>query len=268
MKKLISIISLTLLFLLLSPIQSMAHELYIQPNQYNVEGEVTVNVFWGHLREFIDKGNAEDYELRVKKPNGEVEELSLEAIGVHARSIYTPTQNGEYVFFATRAPSVFTPDNGVPTKSVQMTKYVFGFGEGDSVSHLPVEIPFEIVATSFTDKEIKAKVLYEESTKADVIVTAYGPKGEVLEGTTDSNGEFAFSLSSNGEWLIKANYRFNEEGIINDRDYSAVSYTTTLIMDNTSNATAEQMDIGTKILLFVSGILIGAALAFLIRRKR
>ncbi len=262
--------------LLLSP-KAFAHELFIEVKEDRASGELQVDVLWGHIRDFLDQANYENYELYVREPDGNVKQLELEGIGVQARAHFNPQTEGEYVFWANRIPSTYTPGDGITRLSVQMAKHIVQVGDGPETSSQPVDLLLDIVPeTSVKNFELgtfKAEVLLEGEPIADATVTAYGPNDEIFEGTTDSDGAFEFELTSNGQWLLKANIQTEESGTVNDVDYELTSRTSTLLLDNSNevkSATQSENSSNpfTLITILIVGLLLGAALTFMFSKGK
>lgn len=228
---------------------------------------------WGHIRDYLDQASYLDYELFVRTPSGQVTQLDLEGIGVQARSYYSPVEQGEYVFWALRRPGTFTPQGGISTLSIQQAKAVYHHGEGSGTANDPVEILLEIVPeidlTIFPGNEFKGIVLFEGSPAASAVISAYGPSGEVFEGTTSAEGRFELTLGSPGVWLITTNIATYEFGNSNGVNYGRVSRTSTLLFDNersfamhmqdSSIQLSDRLSIFGMILPFIIGILVGGA---------
>lgn len=277
MKKTLTLTFMALLFfvLLITP-KAFAHELFIDIKEDRVTGELQIDVLWGHIRDFLDNANHENYELFVKDPEGNVSQLELEKIGVQARAFLTPQVDGEYVFWANRAPGTYTPGDDITRLSVQMAKTVYQVGTGNEIASEPTGLLLEIVPetslSNFHTGNVNGIVLYEGNPLADAVVTAYGPKDEILEGTTDADGAFDFNLTSTGKWLIKANFETDESGTLNEDEYERTSRTTTLLIDTSQeNSPTSSSDNNsspiTYIALIVIGLLVGAAITFMFVRK-
>lgn len=262
-----------LLFALFIAPKAFAHELFIQVQEDQQSSELQIDVLWGHLRDFLDQANYENYELYVQYPSGNVEELELEKIGVQARAYIQASEEGQYLFWASRKPSTYTPGDGVTRLSIQLAKTVYQVGEGNNNASEPVNLLLEIVPTtdltSFTKGTIEGIVLFEGEPRSDITVTAYGPMGEHLEGVTGADGAFNFNFESYGEWLLKASFQTDESGILVDTEYELTGRTTTLLLDTT-----QPMDQGTSspnnltiIVVFIIGLLVGSGLTFVAIRK-
>ena len=253
-----------------------AHEMWIEVK--DLEGEFRVEVFWGHIRDYLDSASHEDYELFVRYPDGSVEELETEGIGVQARAFINPREEGEYVFWALRNPGTFTPDGGLTTLSVQLAKSVFQYGSGPGTAAEPVDILLEIIPevdlTDFGTGQFKGAVLMEGTPAESAIISAYGPQNRALEGISDSDGTFQLNLDLPGIWLIKANVADEDEGTHNGEDYAMISRTTTLLIDTGSDVETAASASGSggsaemMVLLLIAGILLGAAAVFLYQSKR
>ncbi|MFN7251459.1 MAG: DUF4198 domain-containing protein [Anaerobacillus sp.] len=273
MKKLIFLTTFVL-FLIFAP-KAFAHELFIQVQEDKASNELQIDVLWGHLRDFLDQANYENYELFVRYPSGEVEQLDLEKIGVQARAFIPATEKGEYVFWATRKPGTYTPDDGVTRLSLQMAKTVHQVGSGNETASEPVGLMLEIVPETslgnFTKGKLKGKVLLESEPLAEATITAYGPDGELLEGVSANDGFFEFDLQSNGEWLIKASFQTEEAGILEDTEYELVGRTTTLLVDTTNpsanNAASTSTNPLSYIAVLIIGLLMGASITFISLKK-
>lgn len=266
-----------LVFLLASSVS--AHEMWIEVEE--AEGEMKVEVLWGHIGDFLDRASHEDYQVFVRFPDGTVEKLEMEGIGVQARTYVLPQEEGEYVFWATRNPGTFTPGDGVTTLSVQMAKSVAQYGEGPGTADEPVDILLEIIPEvdldSFTSGKFQGTVLLEGSPAAGAAISAYGPGDRALEEESDADGSFQLDLDVPGTWLIKANVTTEEEGTHEGEDYGRTSHTTTLLIDTgdsghddvktavaTGTASGSSVMMG---LIFIAGLLLGAAGTFVVKKK-
>lgn len=255
--------------------KGLAHELYIQVKEDTVTEELQIDILWGHIRDFLDQADHENYELYVRYPNGEVSTLPLEPIGVQARAYLKPSEHGEYLFWAVRKPSTYSPNDDDTILSKQMAKAVHQVGEGDSTVAAPTDLLLEIVPErslrQFTTGTFYGTVYFEGSPSASINVSAYGPNGEVLEEITDENGVFALEFNSTGAWLIKANISSEETGSIDGTDYNRISQTSTLVI-NTKEAEGESADPGTDYVsltfLFIIGLLLGSAVTLLFTKKK
>ncbi|MFV8828695.1 DUF4198 domain-containing protein [Alkalihalobacterium sp. APHAB7] len=232
-------------------------------------------MLWGHIRDFIDAGNYENYKLQVRYPDATVETLPLEKIGVQARVYFQPTEEGEYVFWAERKPSTYTPDGGETQLSLQMAKTTFYKGDGGETSSQPTDLALEVIPTnslkSFTTGVLQGQVLLEGEAVPDAAISAYGPQGEVLEGVSDADGHFELELSSRGEWLIKANVRTDDGGVLEDEDYTKTSRTSTFLI-NTENAESPSgsgdVSMWSLILTGLIALLVGSALTLLLTGRK
>ncbi|OIJ14136.1 hypothetical protein BKP35_08030 [Anaerobacillus arseniciselenatis] len=278
MKRTLTFIFIATLFftLFLTP-KAFAHELFIEVKEDRQTGELRIDVLWGHIRDFLEVANYEDFELFVRDPGGNVEQLELEGIGVQGRAHLIPQTEGEYVFLANRKAGTYTPGDGITRLSVQMAKTVYHVGDGPETVSQPVDLLLDIVPeTSVKNFDIgtfKGNVLLNGSTIAEATVTAYGPKDEILEGTTDSDGAFEFEITSNGQWLLKANIETEESGNVDGGDYELTSRTSTLLIDNTKEAPATTTSTTnanpfTLITILVIGLLLGSALTFMFTKGK
>ena len=255
--------------------KGLAHELFIHIEEDQETGELRVDILWGHIRDFIDAGNYENYKLQVRHPDGTVEPLPLEKIGVQARAYFQPTEEGEYVFWAERKPSTYTPDGGETQLSLQMAKTTFYKGNGSETSSQPTDLALEVIPThslsSFTTGEFKGQVLLEGMAVSDAAISAYGPQGEVLEGVSDADGHFELELSSRGEWLIKANVRTDDSGVLEDEEYTKTSRTSTFLM-NTENVESQSgsgdVSMWSLILTALIALLVGSSATLLITGRK
>lgn len=266
-KKMVLLLVVTVLcFSLLMGTTAFAHELWIDVEEVPEGGELKVDVLWGHIRDFLDQANYEDYQLYVRTPGGQVNQLELERIGVQGRAYIDAAQQGQYVFWAIREPGTYTPGGGVTTLSVQKAKTIYQHGQGAGTAGEPVEMLLEIVPetdlTAFTGNEFKGTALFEGNPAPSAVISAYGPSGEVLETETSSEGQFEFNLQSSGIWLVKANISSVEEGNLDGQEYGMVSRTTTLVFDTgaktaPSQAGSVQASTPTPILGMVLPLIIG-----------
>ncbi|RXJ00309.1 DUF4198 domain-containing protein [Anaerobacillus alkaliphilus] len=272
MKKVL-IVTLLMISLLIAP-KAFAHELFIQVKEDQTSNELQVDVLWGHLRDFIDQGNPDNYELFVKLPNGQTKQLEMERIGVQARAFIPASETGQYVFWAMRKPSTYTPGDEPTRLSLQRAKTVYHVGSGDNITNHPVGLDLEIIPETnlaiFNQGLLKGNVLFEGNPQSNVTVTAYGPAGEHFEGVTGADGAFEFNLRSNGEWLIKASFQTDESGTLDDTDYELTGRTTTLIFDN-SYPIANENNYENPLMyiaVLLIGLLLGSAFTFLILKRK
>lgn len=272
MKKVL-MLALLMVSLLFTP-TAFAHELFIQVKEEKTSNELQIDVIWGHLRDFVDQGNPENYELFVRFPNGQTKQLEMERIGVQARAFVPSDEKGQYVFWAMRKPSTYTPSDEPTRLSLQRAKTVYQVGTGGEVSNQPVGLDLEIVPetnlATFNQGTLKGSILFEGNPQSNVTVTAYGPSGEHLEGVTGADGLFEFELRSNGEWLIKASFQTDESGTLNDTSYELTGRTTTLIIDNTPPVTIDASYDNPLIYIAVLmiGLLLGSAVTFMILKRK
>ena len=277
MKRMLTFAFIATLFLtlLLTP-KALAHELFIEVKEDRASSELRIDVLWGHIRDFLDQANYEDFELYVRTPDGNVEQLELEGIGVQGRAHLMPQADGEYVFWANRRAGTYTPGDDITRLSVQMAKHIVQVGDGPETSSQPVDLLFDIVPeTSVKNFDIgtfKGSVLLDGSPIADATVTAYGPKDEILEETTDNDGTFKFDLTSKGQWLLKANIQTEESGKVDGEDYELTSRTSTLLIDNSQEmpaaTTSANANPFTLITILVIGLLLGSALTFMFIKEK
>ncbi|QOY37919.1 DUF4198 domain-containing protein [Anaerobacillus isosaccharinicus] len=274
MKKTIAL-TIFILLLLITP-KAFAHELFIQVKKDDVSNELQAEVLWGHLRDFLDQANHENYELYVRYPNGETEQLELEKIGVQARAYLNASEKGEYVFWANRVPSTYTPEDDVTRLSVQMAKAIYQVGSGNLTANQPVGLSLEIVPeaslANFKTGKVKGSVLLDGEPLSGATLTAYGPEGELLEEVSSDDGTFEFNLQSNGEWLMKATFQTEESGKLEDTEYELIGQTTTLLVDTTSTSSSynnlNSTNPLTMIAVFFIGLLLGAAITFVSVKKK
>ncbi len=274
----LTVLIILLVFLLSSSVS--AHELWIEVAEEAGGNELKVEVLWGHIRDFLDRASHEDYQLFVRFPGGNVQELDLEGVGVIGRAYLVPQEQGEYVFWALRNPGTFTPGDGVTTLSVQLAKSVYQFGEGATTAEEPVDVLLEIVPTTdlstFKSGNIEGTVLLEGNPAEGAALSAYGPGDRALEGSTDAGGNFELNLDVPGTWLIKANVSQEEEGTHGGDEYGRVSRTTTLVIDTEDSGTVPAAAPGTEAsgsspimmgMIFIIGLLLGAAGTFFVTKK-
>ncbi len=271
-KKMVLLLVTVLCFGLLMGTTAFAHELWIDVEEVPEGGELKVDVLWGHIRDFLDQANYEDYQLFVRTPGGQVNQLELERIGVQGRAYIDADQEGQYVFWAIRKPGTYTPGGGVTTLSVQKAKTIYQHGQGSGTASEPVGMFLETVPetdlTAFRGGGFKGTVLFEGNPAVSAVISAYGPAGEFLETETSSDGHFELNLQSSGIWLVKANISSVEEGNLDGHEYGMVSRTTTLIFDTgakTAPSPAGSVQAATPtpilgmVLPLIIGLLIGGA---------
>lgn len=248
-----------------------AHELYIEIDEVSEGEELRVDVLWGHIRDYVSEVNLDDYQLHVRYPSGDMEQLDLEAVGVHARAYVPIDEEGSYTFLATKNPGTHSPEEGVTQLSIRMAKVIHQVGDDTSAAEEPVEIDLQMVpdsgASIATIGEFSGTVLMNGEPEPDAAVTAYGPDGEVLEGTSDDNGAFGFTFDSEGKWLLKTNVIHDEPGELNDEAYEEVSHTSTLLLD------IEQLDdndisMWALAAALLAGLLIGASIPLFFLKRR
>lgn len=274
MKKLLCVLGLCVIFILGYAIDAHAHELYIQIEEDLDNNELKIEIIWGHIRDFVDQANHENYELFARYPNGEIIALELEQVGVFARSYLPISGNGEYIFWANRKPSVYSPSADESILSVQMAKAVYHVGKGSSSDNPLVDLTLEILPQEnlgdFGDGEFQGYVLFDGSpAPSGTIVNAYGPQKEILEAKTDDSGAFSLTLNSHGLWLLKANVRTKEEGELNDTHYQEISRTSTLVFDTSSSAkNSSSPSVAMVLILLFTGVLLGSSGTFLIISKK
>lgn len=273
MKKYVIIFTFALICLFSLSTTALAHELFIQIDEDQNSQELRVDIIWGHIRDVIDPANHENYTLFVRYPSGETTQLELQKAGVFARS-YVPLDGaGEYIFWAMRNPSIYSPSEGVNLLSIQMAKTVYQVGDGATSNNPQVNLDLEIIPqidlSDYSSGTFQGLVYREGSpVPAGTVVNAYGPNKEILEGVTDDQGSFSFELDSQGIWLIKANLRLDESGSLGDADYSGISMTTTLAIDTTTDKAPNGPGILMVIILLLTGVLLGASGTFLILGSR
>ncbi|UJL45251.1 DUF4198 domain-containing protein [Virgibacillus sp. NKC19-16] len=252
-----------------------AHELYIEVEEFTESEELRVDVLWGHIRDYVDEANIEDFQLHVRYPNGDTDQLELEEVGVHSRAYVPITDEGAYTFWAERTPSTYTPDDGIAQLSNQFAKQIYHVGGASSNSEEAIEAQLEIIPNEdtahFSTGDFSGTIRLDGSEIADATVTAYGPEHEVLEGVTDDDGTFNFTFDSTGKWLIKANAEVDEAGDIDGEEYEITSHTTTLLV-NTGEADAEDAEEGSNMWSFIAmlvvGLLVGASVILIFLRKK
>lgn len=252
-----------------------AHELWIEVEDKGEE--LQVEVLWGHIGDYLDEANIDDYRLFVRYPSGSVDELALERIGVQGRTFFSPVEEGEYVFWAEREPGTYTPGEGVTTLSVQTAKHLFHFGDGPGTGDQPVEMVLEIVPVTdlseFAHGTLEGKVLWEGEPAAGAAVSAYGPGDRVLEAESDADGFFTLELDVPGTWLVKGNITAEEEGELDGEEYGMASRTTTLLIDadakegGTAAPAAGTFSAVMVIPLLIGLLLGGAGTLFMLRKK-
>ena len=280
-KKRLGLSALIILLVLILSSSVSAHELWIEVTEQAGGEELKVEVLWGHIRDFLDQSNYEDYQLFVRFPEGSVEELELEGVGVIARAYLTPQEKGEYVFWAIRNPGTYTPGDGITTLSVQLAKSVYQFGAGPSTAGEPVDMLLEIIPTTdlsgFKSGKIEGTVLLNGTHAEGAVISAYGPGDRALEGKTGNQGNFELNLDIPGTWLIKANIAVDEDGKHGDEEYGRVSRTTTMVIDTEETGTVAaaappaSMSGTSPVMMgmvFIIGLLFGAAGTFFVTKKK
>ncbi|WP_018933174.1 DUF4198 domain-containing protein [Gracilibacillus lacisalsi] len=249
-----------------------AHELYLDVEEFSDSEELRVDVKWGHIRDYVSEASHEDYELFVRYPNGEEEQLELEAAGVNARAYVPIIEEGDYIFWAERVLGTYTPEDEDTTQlSSHMAKIVHHVGNGSSQVDSPIGLELELVPTidvaDFSTGSLEGYVVLDNEEVAEVHVTAYGPEHEVLEQTTDQDGRFSFDIESSGEWLVKANLILEEDGEIDGEEYDVTSHTSTLLLD-TKEEQQTSANIGSLFIMLVIGLLSGSAATLFVVAKR
>lgn len=213
---------------------ALAHELWIEIDYIN--GKLQADVSWGHVNEFYDPLNHEAVKLFVRYPNGQTEELKLQEAGDQARGSVTAKDKGEYVFWAMRNPSTFSPSDDVTRLSMQMAKTVFVHGEGPATSNAATALPLEIIpdaklAGATVGGTFSGRALLEGQPFAGATVAIYGPDddGDTAKmATTGADGRINFSMPESGQWLVKVSGRVEEAGTLGDTAYNEVSRASTL----------------------------------------
>ncbi|EEG78804.1 DUF4198 domain-containing protein [Dethiobacter alkaliphilus] len=284
MKKAVLITVVCLMVLMLGSMAS-AHELWIEVEHMPVADELRVDVSWGHIRDFYDPANVETFSLFVRYPNGQTEELELEAAGVQGRAFVVPQEEGEYVFWAVRAPGTYTPGDGITRLSVQLAKTVFVVGDGPATSTEPTDLFFEIIPdadiNSITTGTFSGQALLEGEPVADATVSAYGPDEAIVESETAADGTFSVDLSTPGTWLVKVSFETDEGSTVEGTDYEKTGRTTTLVVEipgeeavaATAPAAQEAPAANdgsttNMILAFIVGVLLGGAVSLFFASKK
>ncbi|MBM7542372.1 DUF4198 domain-containing protein [Amphibacillus cookii] len=262
-KVLISLFVFAIFFLITTP-TLFAHELFIQVKELSDSQELRVDIKWGHIRDNVSESEPEDYRLYVRYPDGNQDQLDLEAAGVYARAIVPIQDQGEYIFWAERALGTYSPDDQDFTQlSSHMAKTVHIVGDGEAHADSPVGLALEIVPTtdlsSLSSGKLEGIVELDKHAIEEATIMAYGPEDEVIEEVTDQNGNFTIELDSAGEWLIKANVVLEEAGVLDEDDYDRISHTSTLLLDINED---EQIDtsIWALIGMLIVGLLIGSTI--------
>src|SRR5690625_1257090 len=273
MRKIALLLGLILTFsLFLFTKETSAHELFLQVEEFTDSEELRVDVIWGHIRDYTDIADIEDLSLHVQYPNGDTEELDLERIGDQARTYVPITDDGTYTFWAMRAPSTYTPDNGVTQLSDQTAKLIHHVGSEASSDDSSIELDLEIVpetdTNNFSTGTFTGTIYLDGEQAENAAISAYGPEWEVLETTSDEDGKFELAFDSLGEWLIKANMELEEDGTIDNEDYEVHSHTSTLLVDTAQDEDTNQSSLLSLIGMLLAGLLIGAAITIFVMRKR
>lgn len=273
-RNLIAFIGLTIACSLFFSQKVSAHELYIEVDEFTDSEELRVDIKWGHIRDYVDPADVEDYQLHVRYPNEDVEQLDLEESGVYARA-YVPIEgDGDYVFWAERKPSTYEPDDSVTQLSNQMAKHIHHVGDGSSTANEAVETELEVIPTmntaNFSTGNFSGTIILDGDEVNDATVTAYGPEFEILETVSADDGTFDFTFDSTGEWLIRVNVEVDEPGSIEGEEYELISHTSTLLIDTEQTAEEEAGDsnIWSLVSMSVIGLLIGASIGMLILRRK
>ena len=216
---------------------SYGHEVWIEVSESDAgteaKAELEVSLFWGHFPDDLDAVEVEAYELSVRRPDGEVEELELEPDEKKLSASYLPPSHGQYVFWAVRRPSTFAPADGPLTLSIQTAKAVYDVPAFCSTEE-PVEKAIEIVPKSdmkgFKGGYAEFKVLLDGQPAPDAAVNLYGTDGTELSESSDQDGIFGFDIPPGRRWLVKANLREEDTGEVDGDEYEAVSRTATLCL--------------------------------------
>lgn len=273
MKKIVTSFFVVTIMCILFASTASAHELRVEAEHLRDIGEFRVDVHWGHIRDFNDPVDIEALSLHMRTPDGAVEELPLEAVGVHARAYVVPQQSGDYVFWAVRTPGIYVPEGQAPALSAQSAKTVLMYGEGPSTMIEATDLIFEIAPSrsnaAFETGTFEGVVLLNNEPVSDAVVTAYGPDGLHWEGTTASQGTFELELEAAGKWLIKANISIDETGEIEAGSYETISRTSTLLVDSVqAEADSAETNGIMMFVIFLIGLFLGAAAAFVISSMR
>ncbi|SET55405.1 Uncharacterized conserved protein, contains GH25 family domain [Oceanobacillus limi] len=266
----VAIFLLSALFIIIPNVS--AHELYIQVEELKDSEELRVDIFWGHIRDYVSESNLEDFQLYTRYPNGDVKQLDLEESGVQARTYVPITSDGTYTFWATREKSTYTPeDSGVTQLSNHMAKVIHHVGTSSSSNaNEEVDMEFEIIPdvdiSAFITGVFSGTVNLNGSPISDATIHAYGPDQEVIEESTDTNGNFEMNLDSNGKWLIKANVLQQEQGTMQGEAYEEISNTTTLLIETDGDDTSYNLWL--LLLMLVIGLFVGAAVTLFTLKKK
>jgi hypothetical protein len=279
MRKTLYIGLLTMILIFAMVPQVVAHELFIEIASDYLTEEIRIDIKWGHIRDFVDQANHERYELFVRYPSGDVSQLQLEGIGVYGRAYLTPPEAGEYLFWATRTPSVYAPEDGQPRLSVHMAKAVYQYGEGPATVHQETALPLEILSHTdlqgFTSGIFEGQLQIHDQFVVGATITAYGPDGQLLETESGPEGLFELYLDTMGVWLVKANVNLAEVGELDGAAYAFESLTSTLLIDTfvpdytIDHGGSERSDnVWIMVILFAIGLLLGGSGGLVIAKKR
>jgi len=269
MKKIAAmILGIVSVFFLFLPAAS-AHELYIQVDEQ--DNELRIDVLWGHIRDYVSDANKKDYQLYVRDPDGDTQELDMENVGVHSRAYVPLSSEGTYTFWAVRKPGTHEPEEGMTQLTNQYAKTIYYTGSGTTNIEEPAEMNLEIVpdgeSDHFTTGQFEGKALFNGEPNTDIVLTAYGPEGEVLNTAPDKEGNFSFPFDTHGKWLIKGNIVFAEEGSINDIGYEEAGYTSTLLVDLQEDE-LPAYNVWSLFTAAIAGIFIGASFILLLIKKK
>ncbi|WP_163970482.1 DUF4198 domain-containing protein [Oceanobacillus halotolerans] len=250
-----------------------AHELYIEVEEFTDQEELRVDVLWGHIRDYVSEAEIEDYQLHVRYPSGDTEQLPLEAVGVHARAYVPIIEEGDYTFWATREASTYTPEEEDITQlSLQTAKTIYQTGDNNTNADQAIDADFEIIPTSdisdFTTGTFEGVVYLDGEPSANASITAYGPNHEVLEGLTNEEGHFEFTFDSAGKWLLKSDLTLEEDGTLGEEAYEVTSHTSTLLVDTSIEQTENETNLIAMFAMLVVGLLFGASVAMFILKLK
>ncbi|ACA60141.1 DUF4198 domain-containing protein [Candidatus Desulforudis audaxviator] len=303
----LTVLALTLVFILAFASPAAAHELYFLNPEEGRQGEtVAVKLYWGHFPNEPDpKSNyfaqVPGGRLYVLAPDGREIDLKIEVRDDHFVSAFTPETGGDHQVVFVHDRGVLDWKHSEPQGIQRVITAAKGFipvdGEPDIHAYdrpagLDLElIPLTDIGHFHAGSEFRGEVRYLGAPLAGAKVYAVGPAKatdshdapKTIELTSGADGVISFVPDAEGTWMLKlAHYDGDRPGELDGRSYEGVRYSLTTFFPvhghgghaHTADATQPQEAAatggisGTAWMLGAAAVLAAGAAAFLLLGRK
>ncbi|MCK8825983.1 DUF4198 domain-containing protein [Fuchsiella alkaliacetigena] len=221
MKKGIIVLLVMSITILIFSSVALAHCAWIElPLRAEIGEEIEFDIFWADPDDPIDERDMTELSLQFRRPDGEIEDISMDNRETFYQAGIEFENEGEYTFFAVRPPHRYRM-----SQYRDFAKSITWIGDGSFTEHQPVGHTLEIVPLSSSAEmeeanKIEVEVLYNDQPVSGVevkLLKSNEPSGRIFPDLhdedeyeivlSDVNGRAELTLDRDHNYILKARHQ-------------------------------------------------------------